>query len=159
MEAQATAKYIHMSPRKTRLLVNLIRGLSIDEARRQLLFSKKLAAKPTLKVLNSAIANAKNNLGANVDDFKVVTAYVDEGPTIHRFKPRAHGRAFAIRKRMSHITIAVGDGKGIEVKVEKPKIEIKKAPKKTAKKTVEKKEVEKATKKLKVESKKLKAKS
>lgn len=136
MEAQARAKYIHMSPRKTRLVVDLVRGLPIDEARRQLLFSKKLAAKPTLKVLESAIANAKNNLGYDVKDFKVVTAFVDEGPTIHRYKPRAHGRAFAIRKRMSHITIAVGDGKGVEKIEKKEKEEKEKA---VAKKPVAKK--------------------
>ncbi|MBU1126586.1 MAG: 50S ribosomal protein L22 [Patescibacteria group bacterium] len=110
MNVSAQAKFIHMSPRKTRLVVNLVRGLSISEARRQLLFSKKDAAKPILKVLNSAVANAVNNLGVEESSLHIAQAFVAEGPTFYRYKPRAHGRAMPVRKRMSHITIEVSDG-------------------------------------------------
>ena len=111
MQARAEAKYIRMSPRKVRLVVDLIRGMGIQEARHQLAFSRKAAAGPVLKVLNSAIANAENNMGLNTEDFRVVEARVNDGPTIKRFMPRAHGRATPLRKRMSHIAVAVGDGK------------------------------------------------
>ncbi len=142
MKVQAKARFIRISPRKTRLLVNLIRGMEIEEARAQLKVSQKLAAKPVLKCLNSAVANAQNNFNQDVSKYKVVEAFVDEGPTIARFRPRAHGRAAAIRKRVSHITIAVGDdvnevAKAPEVaKEEKPAA--KKVEKKTAKKAVKK---------------------
>jgi large subunit ribosomal protein L22 len=120
MKVQAKAKFIRISPRKTRLLVDLIRGMSIQEARAQLQVSRKLAATPVLKCLNSAVANAQNNFNQDVSNYKVVEAYVDEGPTISRFRQRAQGRAAAIRKRMSHITIAVGDGITEEVKAPEP---------------------------------------
>lgn len=151
MKVQAKAKFIRISPRKTRLLVDLIRGMSIQEARAQLQVSRKLAATPVLKCLNSAIANAQNNFNQDVSNYKVVEAYVDEGPTISRFRPRAQGRAAAIRKRMSHITIAVGDGKetegtkGAEVtKVKEAPKEENKAPK--AKAVAKKPAVKKTTK-------------
>lgn len=111
MQVQATAKYIHMSPRKVRLVADLVRGLGIGEAQKQLQFSPKLAAKPVLKVLNSAIANAKNNNSLDIDDYKVAAITVDEGPTIKRFRPRAHGRSAMIRKRTSHITVKIGPAK------------------------------------------------
>lgn len=107
-QVKATAKYIRMSPRKTRLVVDLVRGLSVQNARHQLMFSQKAAARPVLKVLESAVANAKNNHGQDVSDFYVTVAYVDEGPTIKRYRPRAHGRSAPIRKRTSHITLFVG---------------------------------------------------
>ncbi|MBT3231063.1 50S ribosomal protein L22 [Candidatus Uhrbacteria bacterium] len=108
MQVQATAKYIHMSPRKVRLVADLVRGLGIDQAQKQLQFSQKLAAQPVLKVLNSAIANAKNNNSINVESYKVASITVDEGPTIKRFRPRAHGKSAPIRKRTSHITVKIG---------------------------------------------------
>lgn len=145
MQVQAKAKYIHMSPRKTRLVVDLVRGLPIEEARRQLLFSKKAAAKPVLKALNSAIANAENNFNQDTSKFKVVEAYVDEGPTFHRFRPRAHGRATPIRHRMSHIVIAVGDGQAEKQSVERKEVKpkVKKTVKPAAKKVANKKVVKK----------------
>jgi large subunit ribosomal protein L22 len=108
MKARAEAKYIRISPRKVRLVANLVRGMHIEEARNQLRFSLKSAAEPVLKVINSAVANAEHNLKADTKDFHVLEIYVNDGPTIKRFKPRAHGRAFAIRKRMSHIGVTVG---------------------------------------------------
>jgi len=115
MEVQATAKYIHMSPRKVRLVADMVRGLVIAEAQKQLQFSQKLAAKPVLKVLNSAIANAKNNNSLDVDGYKISTITIDDGPTIKRFRPRAHGRSAPIRKRTSHITIKIGPTEEQEV--------------------------------------------
>lgn len=115
MQVKATAKFIHMSPRKTRLVVDLVRGLPIEDARRQLMFSKKAAAKPVLKTLNSAIANARNNFDIDTEKLFVSLASVNEGPTIKRFAPRARGTAATIRYRMSHITI------GVDVKEEKGK--------------------------------------
>lgn len=108
MNIKATAKYVRMSPRKTRLVVDLVRGMAIEEARHQLMFSPKMAAKPVLKVLNSAIANAQNNNGLDTTDFIITAATVDDGPTFYRYRPRAHGRSAPIRKRMSHIMIEVG---------------------------------------------------
>ncbi len=108
MEAIAHAKHIRIAPRKTRLVVGLIRGLAISEARKQLVLSRKAAATPVLKALNSAVANAENNLKVDTTDFVVTRAFVNEGVKIKRFTPRAQGRATPIRLRSSHITIAVG---------------------------------------------------
>lgn len=134
MDTKVTAKYIHMSPRKVRLVVDLVRGLDIEKAQHQLMFSKKDAAKPVLKALNSAIANAQNNANADTTGYVVTEARVDEAPTFKRYRPRAHGRAAAIRKRMSHVVIAIGPKAG-EKKVEK-KAPAKKAPAKTEEKAV-----------------------
>jgi large subunit ribosomal protein L22 len=103
----ATAKYVRMTPFKVRRVVDLIRGLHVDEARRVLQFSPHAASVPVSKVLNSAIANAENNHQLPADSLFVVRAYVDEGPTLKRFQPRALGRAYRVRKRTSHITISV----------------------------------------------------
>ncbi len=108
MEVISKAKFIRIAPRKTRLVVGLIRGLSIEKARQQLMLSKKAAAKPVLKALNSAIANAEHNLHLDAASFIVSRAQVDEGPKIKRYTPRAQGRATPIRLRSSHITIGVG---------------------------------------------------
>ncbi len=112
METKAVAKYIRISPRKVRLVVDLIRNMDIESARHQLMFLQKGASKPVLKVLESAIANAKQNQKMDASTLAIKEAFVDEGPTFHRFMPRAQGRATAIRKRMSHITIVLTDGKG-----------------------------------------------
>ncbi|MFH1632330.1 MAG: 50S ribosomal protein L22 [bacterium] len=122
MKANAIAKNIHISPRKTRLVASLIRGLSVDEARKQLMFSKKDAAKPALKVLNSAVANAEHNLNEDASNLFVLTSSVNEGPTFKRYRPRARGASATIRRRMSHISITVGtaeDRKGTAGKAKK----------------------------------------
>lgn len=111
MEVKAQAKYIRIAPRKTRLVVGLVRGKAVAEARKQLLVSPKLGAKAVLKVLNSAVANAENNNKLDGSKLVVKKAWVDEGPKIRRFTPRAQGRATPIRHRMSHITIVVGEAK------------------------------------------------
>jgi len=104
---RAQAKYVHSSARKARLVTDLIRGRSVPEARTILAFSKRAVAEDVEKVLRSAVANAESrpDLHWNGDDLVVLTAYVDEGPTLKRFRPRARGRASAIRKRMCHITV------------------------------------------------------
>ncbi len=96
-----------MAPRKTRLLVALVRGMSVEAARAQLAFSAKQSATPILKVLNSAVANATTNLKMDPKGLVVTKAWVDEGPSFFRYTPKAHGRATPVRHRMSHITIVV----------------------------------------------------
>ncbi len=109
MQARAEAKFIRIAPRKVRLLVNLIRGMRVQDARAQLKFSAKHSSEPILKVLNSAVANAEHNLKADVSKFVVLQAFANEGPKIKRYTPKAQGRATLIRKRSSHVTIVVGD--------------------------------------------------
>ena len=136
MQAKAIARFVRMAPRKTRLLVALVRGRSVDEARRQLAFSPKDAAEPVLKVLNSAVANATNNLKMNAATLMVSEARVDEGPAFHRYMPRAQGRATPIRHRTSHIHITVEDAVERKAEAEKIKTEaVKKAAAKKAKKS------------------------
>ncbi len=111
MEVKAVAKYIRMSPRKIRKVVDLIRGKKVGEALALLKFVPAGGAEPVEKVLKSAIANAEHNLELSADDLIVSKVFVDEGPTIKRFKPRAMGRADQIRKRTSHITVVVSEKK------------------------------------------------
>lgn len=112
MEAKATARHLRMSPRKVRLVVDQIRGRSVNEAYALLQFSKKAAAGPVSKTLRSAVANAQvkaEDEGAfvDVDELIVREAFVNEGPTLRRWRAAAMGRAAPIRKRMSHITVVV----------------------------------------------------
>jgi large subunit ribosomal protein L22 len=107
MEATAKARYVRISPRKVRRVVDLIRGLPVIEARRLLTFSNLGAAKQVNKTLNSAIANAEHNIGVVADNLVVARTFVDEGPTLKRWRPRALGRATPVRKRTSHITVVV----------------------------------------------------
>jgi large subunit ribosomal protein L22 len=107
MEARAVARYQRVSPRKARLVVDLIRGKSVDEALTILKFSPRAAAEIVEKTLNSAVANAQHNLHLKADNLVVGATYVDEGPTLKRIQPRAMGRAFRINKRTSHITVVV----------------------------------------------------
>jgi len=107
----ATAKYVRVSPRKAGDMATLIRGKKVAEAKAILALSTRAAAKLVGKVLDSAVANAENNNNLDADDLYVVRAYVDGGPTIKRFQPRAMGRAGAIRKRTSHITVSVDEKK------------------------------------------------
>jgi large subunit ribosomal protein L22 len=105
--AKSTARYARVTPQKARRMVDLIRGLPADEAQTVLRFAPQAASETVGKVLDSAIANAENNEGLDRDDLVVSAAYVDEGPTLKRFRPRAQGRAYRIRKRTSHITVVV----------------------------------------------------
>jgi large subunit ribosomal protein L22 len=105
--ARAIARHVRVSPMKARRVVNLVRGLPAREALTVLQFAPQSASEPVYKVLASAIANAENNERLDPDSLLVAEAYVDEGPTLKRFRPRAQGRAYRIRKRTSHITIVV----------------------------------------------------
>lgn len=109
MEVQAIARRIRMSPQKVRLVVDQIRGKDVAQALDILTYSNKAAATPVRKVLESAIANAEHNEGADVDELKVSRVFVDEGMILKRIKPRAKGRADRIFKRTCHITVAVSD--------------------------------------------------
>lgn len=105
--ARAVARYVRISPMKARRVVNLVRGLPAKEALTVLQFAPQAASEQVYKVLASAIANAENNERLDPDALLVREAYVDEGPTMKRFQPRAQGRAYRIRKRTSHITVVV----------------------------------------------------
>ena len=110
MEVAAKLKGARISAQKARLVADQVRGMPGEEALNLLEFSPKKAAHLVKKVLNSAIANAENNEGADVDELKVSTIYVDEGMTMKRLRPRAKGRADRILKRSCHITVKVADG-------------------------------------------------
>ena len=112
MEAKAVAKYIRMSPRKVRLVADLIRGKSAEEADQILKYTNRRAAASVRKVLKSAVANAVNNHDLLEDQLVVKATYVDEGPTLKRILPRARGRADVIKKRPSHITVIVEEKNG-----------------------------------------------
>jgi large subunit ribosomal protein L22 len=109
VETEARAKYIRISPRKARLVVDLIRGKDVADAQQMLDYSPKAAARTVAKILNSAIANAEHNNGLDPDELYICRAYVDEGPTLKRFRPRALGRATRINKRTSHITLVLDE--------------------------------------------------
>ncbi len=107
----ATAKYIRISSSKVKAVIDLIRGKQVSEARAILENTPKAATEPVLKLLNSAIANAENNLEMNRDSLYVAEIYANMGPTLKRFRPRAQGRATSIRKRTSNITIVLDEAK------------------------------------------------
>ena len=109
MEVQAVYKYAKMSAQKVRLVADLVRNKPVDQALDILSFSRKRAARLIKKTLASAIANAENNEGADIDELRVSTIYVDEGPTLKRWRARAKGRGARILKRTSHITVKVSD--------------------------------------------------
>lgn len=105
----AKLNHLHIAPRKVRLVANAIKGLSINEAEAQLLFRPQRSSEPLLKLLRSAIANAKNNQKMNPDTLFVQSIKVDQGPTMKRFLPRAMGRATPIHKKTSHVVIVLGE--------------------------------------------------
>ncbi|QGU96490.1 50S ribosomal protein L22 [Clostridium bovifaecis] len=107
MEARAIAKYVRISPRKVRVVLDLVRGKNVNEAFAILKYTPKDSAAVILKVLKSAVANAENNFNLDVNKLFVAEAYANQGPTLKRFKPRAQGRAYSIMKRTSHITLVV----------------------------------------------------
>ncbi len=111
MEAKAKANYVRIAPRKARAVIDLIRYKPVDEAKAILDYNPRRAAGIISKVLNSALANAENTLNMKQDNLYVAEAYVDEGPTMKRVQPRARGRRYLIRKRLSHITVILRDRK------------------------------------------------
>jgi large subunit ribosomal protein L22 len=109
MQTQSVLRFVRLSPQKARLLADLVRGQKVDVALNTLKFSQQRAAGILRKVLESAIANAENNNGADIDELKISEIFVDEGPVMKRVRPRAKGRADRIQKRTSHITVRVAD--------------------------------------------------
>lgn len=109
MKVRAQAKYIRQSPYKVRRVLDLVRGLPVEDAEQILRHVNRRAAEPVVKVLRSAVANAEHNHALDADELMVAEAYADEGPTLKRYRPRARGRATRIRKRTCHITIVVAD--------------------------------------------------
>ena len=107
MEVKARAKFIRTSPRKARMVTDLIRGKGVEEALNILGFTKKASAKVIAKLLKSAVADADQMKNLNVDTLFIKQITVDQGPTMKRYRPRAMGRATMIRKRMSHITVVL----------------------------------------------------
>jgi large subunit ribosomal protein L22 len=108
-EAKATARYIRIAPRKARLVLDLIRGKSVEEAFAILRHTPKAASPVIEKLLNSAIANAEHNFQLDPTNLKIVKAYANEGPMLKRIQPRSRGQAFRINKRTSHITLVVAE--------------------------------------------------
>ncbi len=107
MESRAVLRHARISPQKTRLVVDLVRGKGVEEALAVLDFLPKKAARLVAKTLRSAVANAETNQNVDVDDLYVKRIFVDGGPTVGRYRPRAQGRATPIRKRSSHVTVVV----------------------------------------------------
>jgi large subunit ribosomal protein L22 len=109
MSAKANVKHIRIAPRKVRLVIDLIRGKKVGEAISILRHTPKAASPIVEKLLNSAIANAEHNYSMSAENLVITEAFVDQGPTIKRFRPRAMGRASRINKRTSHITLVVAE--------------------------------------------------
>jgi len=109
MQVSATLKQVHISPQKARLVADQVRGMPVEKALNVLLFSEKKAAGIVRKVLESAIANAEHNEGADIDELKIASIFVNDARTMKRFHARAKGRGNRILKRSSHITVTVGD--------------------------------------------------
>jgi large subunit ribosomal protein L22 len=112
MEAKAQARFVRIAPRKARIVMDLIRGKNVGEALSVLRFIPKRGSGIIEKVLRSALANAEHNYEMSKEDLYVFKAYVDEGPTLKRFMPRAMGRASRIRKRSSHLTVVLKEREG-----------------------------------------------
>jgi large subunit ribosomal protein L22 len=108
MEARAVLRYVRVTPRKTRLVIDLIRGKNVQDAIAILTHLPRSAAKVVKKLLHSAVSNAEQK-NMNVDELKVAAAYVNQGPTLKRFRARAMGRGNVIRKRTSHITLVLSE--------------------------------------------------
>lgn len=138
MEIKASLKYLRISPRKIRLLTNLIKGLSVEEAEANLSHISKKGSKPLLKLLKSAIADAEHNFNLDRDNLFVKAIRVDEGPALKRWRARARGAAYPIRKRTSHIFLTLKEIEEIKVNKDKVKKEEKKI--KRVKKIKKKKE-------------------
>jgi large subunit ribosomal protein L22 len=152
-QAKAQLRHIRIAPRKIRLLIDLIRGMRVQDAVIQLEHSKKRAARPVLKLLQSATANAVHNFEMLPETLMIKTAFVDGGPILYRWQPRAMGRATPLRKRSSHVTLVL-EGDALEKKEKKsiekeatPATETEPAAEK--KKTTKKKTTEPATAKKK----------
>lgn len=121
-QAKAKLRYLRMAPRKVRLLIDLVKGMKVEEAIVELRHSEKHAARPVLKLLQSATANAVHNHEMKEESLMIKEAYVDGGPVLRRWKPRAFGRATPIRKRSSHVTIVLEGDVDEKKQVKKEKV-------------------------------------
>ncbi|HWP34307.1 MAG TPA: 50S ribosomal protein L22 [Thermodesulfobacteriota bacterium] len=108
-EVRARLRYLRIAPRKTRLVVDLVRGKRVDEALRILQFTHRAASLPVMKLIKSAVANASQNEAIDVDTLVIKDIQVGPGPTLKRYQPRAMGRAFPIHKRTSHVTVVLAE--------------------------------------------------
>lgn len=115
MNVRAQNRFVRQSPYKVRRVLDLVRGLPVEEAEHVLRLTNRAAAKPISKTLASALANAEHNHALDIEDLVVAEAFADEGPTLKRFRPRARGRATRINKRTSHITIVLSEVNGVEM--------------------------------------------
>ncbi len=150
MEARAQARYVRVTPMKARRVIDLIRGMQAGDAQDVLRFAPQAASEPVGKALASAIANATNNHGMQARDLVIAQAFVDEGPTLKRIRPRAQGRAYRVGKRTSHITVVVSDGVVVEQEVRPVKAKAATPPapnsaEETAEESTAKKSTEKST--------------
>lgn len=109
METRAMAKYVRISPQKTRLIMDQIRGMKVEAALNLLSFAPQKGAFILKKLINSAVANAEQNSDVDVDNLVIKSVFADQGPTLKRFRPRAMGRATSIRKRSSHLTVILDE--------------------------------------------------
>jgi large subunit ribosomal protein L22 len=109
METKAVARFVRMSPRKVRLIMDQIRGKNVDEALNTLSFSPQKGSRILKKLIHSAVANAEQNSSVDVDSLFIKRIFADEGPTLKRWRPRALGRATRIRKRTSHLTVILDE--------------------------------------------------
>ena len=157
-EAIATAKFIRISPTKARQVVDLIRGRHVEDARRVLQFTQRGPSPTVAKVLNSAVANAEHNRELPADELVVTRAWVDEGPTLKRFRPRAMGRASRVRKRTCHISVVVGRPEDVVADLRETAASRRKSTEGTSKKTTAKKTTSKKTTAKKTTAKKTTAK-
>lgn len=121
MEAKAVGRYLRVPPRKARYVLDTVRGKSVDEALATLKFIPNSAARFIEEVLESAVANAVHNYSMDRETLRLSRAYVNQGPSLKRIRPRAMGRAYQILKRMSHITMVVAEDEALRKPVEKPK--------------------------------------
>ena len=109
MKSKAVARYVRISPRKVRLIMDQVRGKRVEEAFNLLNFANQRGALPVKKLIDSAVANAEQNADVDIDNLYVKRIFADEGPTLKRFRPRAMGRATRIRKRTSHLTVILDE--------------------------------------------------
>ena len=132
MEVQAKVRYLRIAPRKVRLVVDLVRGLPAERALTQLAFLSKASAEPVAKLIRSAMANAEHNYQIDPSTLYIKRITADGGPILYRYRPRAHGRAAPIRKRMTHVTVILDSKAGTASKDAAPKSEGKAEKKKAA---------------------------
>lgn len=115
-EVKAKLRYLRQTPRKTRLIADLVRGVKVEEAEKQLDFSPKRSAMSLLRLLRSAVSNAKNNFQLDKENLYIKEIRIDKGPILKRYRPRARGRATMIKKRTSHVTLVLGEKEKEQVK-------------------------------------------